>query len=82
MKKLNFFRRILARTPENNKVLGLIATGITTLLVTLDQSGTIDDKPIIKAGCEVAIVLFGGMTVYNAQKVDENHYNHKKDIKK
>jgi hypothetical protein len=36
----------------------------------------VDHQPIIKAGIEVAAGLFGGMTIYNAQKVDENHYNH------
>jgi hypothetical protein len=82
MKKLNFIRRVLAKTPENNRVLGIFATCLTTLFVAIDQGGMIDHLPIIKAGCEVAAGLFGTMTIYNAQKVDEDHYNHKKDIKK
>jgi hypothetical protein len=76
MKKLNFIRRILARTPEKNRVLGMLATCLTTLFVTIDQSGAIDNKPILKIGCQVAAGLFGGMTIYNAQKVDHDHYNH------
>jgi hypothetical protein len=76
MKKLNFIRRVLAKTPENNRVLGMLATCLTTLFITIDQSGMVDNKPIIKIGIQVAAGLFGGMTIYNAQKVDENHYNH------
>lgn len=72
---MNIFNRIGRKTPKKNKVIGIITTGLATASLVVAESGIVDSKPLLKLALEVLAGKLGVVTLYNAQKVEENGSN-------
>ena len=68
---MNIFKRIKAKTPKKNKVIGQVTAVLGAVSLAVAESGLVDNRPLIKIGLEVLSVKLGAVAVYNAQKVEE-----------
>lgn len=68
---MNIFKRIKAKTPKKNKVIGQVTAVLGAVSLAVAESGLVDNRPLIKIGLEVLSVKLGAVAVYNAQKVVE-----------
>jgi hypothetical protein len=68
---MNIFKRIKAKTPKKNKVIGQVTAVLGAVSLAVAESGLVDRRPLIKIGLEVLSVKLGAVAVYNAQKVAE-----------
>jgi hypothetical protein len=68
---MNIFKRIKAKTPKKNKVIGQVTAVLGAVSLAVAESGLVDNRPLIKIGLEVLSVKLGVVAVYNAQKVAE-----------
>ena len=69
---MKLFRRIGQPTPKKNKIIGQITTFLGVASVVIAESGLVDNRPVLKLGLEILSVKFGGIALYNAQKVDKD----------
>jgi len=49
------FKKLMSPTPREHKIDGRSATALAFTLLTISQSGVIDDRPLIKLGLDIAI---------------------------
>jgi len=70
-KKLNFFERIVSSTPSKNKKIGIPATILAGISLTIAESGVVDNRPILKMGLELLSAKLTAIAIYQGQKVDE-----------
>jgi hypothetical protein len=68
---MNIFKRIKAKTPKKNKVIGQVTAVLGAVSLAVAESGAVDNRPMLKLGLEVLAVKLGAVSVYNAQKVEE-----------
>lgn len=64
--------RIVKPTPKKNKVIGRITTVLGVASLVIAESGLVDNRPLLKLGLEVLSAKFGVVSIYQAQKVEEN----------
>lgn len=69
---MKIFRRIGEKTPKKNKIVGQITTFLGVASVVIAESGLVDNRPMLKLGLEILSVKFGGIALYNAQKVEKD----------
>jgi hypothetical protein len=69
---MKLFERIGRKTPKKNKVIGITTTLLATASLVVAESGLVDNRPILKTGLELLSAKLGAISVYQAQKVDEN----------
>jgi hypothetical protein len=68
---MNIFKRIKAKTPKKNKVIGQVTAVLGAVSLAVAESGAVDNRPMLKIGLEVLAVKLGAVSVYNAQKVEK-----------
>lgn len=64
--------RIVKPTPKKNKVIGRITTVLGVVSLAIAESGLVDNKPLLKIGLEVLSAKFGVISLYQAQKTENN----------
>jgi hypothetical protein len=69
---MKLFERIGRKTPKKNKVIGITTTLLATASLVVAESGLVDNRPILKMGLELLSAKLGAISVYQAQKVEEN----------
>jgi hypothetical protein len=65
---MNLIDRIKRKTPARDKLHGKISTVVGVVCVTLLSLETFEDKTVV-ALLTVGAVLFGGKSIYHAQKI-------------
>lgn len=69
---MNLFNRIGNRTPKKNKIIGITTTILAGVSLTIAESGVVDNRPMLKMGLELLSAKLGAISVYQAQKVEDN----------
>lgn len=69
---MKLFNRIGSKTPSKNKKIGIPATIIAGVAITIAESGLVDNRPMLKIGLEILSAKLGAIALYNAQKVEKN----------
>jgi hypothetical protein len=69
---MGFFKRIGSKTPNRNKKIGIPATIIAGVALTIAESGAVDNRPMLKIGLEILSAKLGAIALYNAQKTESN----------
>jgi hypothetical protein len=69
---MNLFKRIGKKTPDVNKKIGIPATILAGIAITIAESGLVDHKPILKLGLEIVSAKLGAIALYNAQKTEKD----------
>lgn len=72
---MKFLDRIKAKTPKKNKKITQVVTVLGAVSLAIAESGLVDNRPLLKIGLEVLSVKFGGIALYNAQKVEDGQNN-------
>ena len=67
---MGLFNRIGSKTPDKNKKIGIPATIIAGVAITIAESGLVDNRPMLKIGLEILSAKLGAIALYNAQKVE------------
>lgn len=69
---MNLFKRIGNKTPDRNKKIGIPATIIAGVALTIAESGVVDNRPMLKIGLEILSAKLGAIALYNAQKTEKD----------
>lgn len=71
-KKMNFFERIVSSTPSKNKKIGITATVLAGISLSIAEGGFVDDRPMIKLGLQILSAKLTALAIHQGQKVDES----------